>query len=53
MKKLIALLAVSAMLMGALAGCGDSTSSTTESPAATTEAAGPADACRREPDRNF
>ena len=39
MKKLIALLAVSAMLMGALAGCGDSTSSTTESPAATTEAA--------------
>ena len=44
MKKLIALLAVSAMLMGALAGCGDSTSSASEtaaadSPAAVTEEA--------------
>lgn len=44
MKKLIALLAVSAMLVGAMAGCGDSTQSASEtaaaeSPAAVTEEA--------------
>lgn len=39
MKKLIAMLAVSAMLVGAMAGCGDSTTGTADTTAAATEAA--------------